>query len=354
MKEILNFKGSYVTEGAKQIAARTLRSSTVRAFALALFTACNPDCTGEKKSVEPQELGESSIAEDFNGTKVQERFEREGFAGLAQELKPFSDGMDPVNRQYFDRVLDLMEANLTGVEVKRSNFEDNPKIRASASTPRDYNDPSLPKITLNENWVANNGVDLALAVHELGHVVDLLASRSALDGETWTKIYGAPGNAVEVRTELKAWELQLVLLNQLSGGLVEEFYEAVKSAQSNEEADQLLTSYTEKIAQKLNVREDQKGMLKRWLQIYFNYKAPERFGIPCRWTYDFVVQIAGEYHAQGIPMYEVDLNPGDHTNPEQCVDPLPEALYDYRSFRPYEELRPGMVGPASEAIPFNL
>lgn len=327
---------------AKPVWLGGLLSSTVHAFTLSLLAACDADCSGEKKG------------HPFNGVEIQERFQAEGFPGLAKELRPYMEGMNAANAQYFDRVLDLMEANLNGVEVKRSTFSENPKVRAVASIPRDYKDPTLPKMTLNENWIPNNGIDLAIAVHELGHIADLLDSKTTLDESTWTKIYGAPGKAIEVRTELKAWELHLVLLNQLSGGLLDEFYKEVNKVASSEQADFVLTTYTERIAKELNVREDQKGVLKRLLEIYFNYKAPNRFGIDCRWAYDFVVQVAYEYYKQDFHLYELDLKAEDQkSDPTRCIDPLPEGPYNYQSYRPYEQLRPGTAGPSAEAMPFN-
>ena len=136
-----------------------------------------------------------------------------------------------------------------------------------------------------------------------------------------------------------------MLLDQLSGGLLNAFYEEVLKASGPEEADAISIRYTEELAKKLNVRGDQKGMLRRWLQIYLNYRAPQRFKMDCRWMYDFATQVAGEYDRDGVQVYELALDPKDQkSDPNRCIDPLPEGSYDYKMYYPYSKTKAG-VGP---------
>lgn len=300
----------------------------------------------------PEALLEPTTIEEpknFNPDRVRELFQKEGFMGLAKALKPFADGMDVPNKKLFGEVLVLMEANMGDVKLLRSDFAGRGKIRAVTSIPRRFEDSNPPSITLNEDWAPENGVDLVLAVHELGHVVDVKKDKTALDKVTWEKIYGAPGNSVEIRTELKAWELQLVLLNQLAGGLLDAFYEEILKASGQSEAKEISVRYTAQISEKLNIKEAQKGMLERWLQIYFNYKSPERFGVDCRWMYDFACQIAAEYEREGVLVYELALDKKDQkSDPTRCIDPLPDGPYDYKVYFPYAKSgKTGTVAPSS-------
>ena len=114
---------------------------------------------------------------DFNSTR------------LAEALRPFVADLDEPNQKLLLEILTLMDTDMDGVQVHRSDFAGKGKVRALTTMPRLYEGQRPPSITLNENWDPSNRVDLVLAVHELGHVADIKRDKKTLDKSTWEKVY---------------------------------------------------------------------------------------------------------------------------------------------------------------------
>lgn len=278
------------------------------------------------------------------------------FPQLAGKLEQYGQTMDPINQERLKKVIALMKTNFEGVAVMRRN-DLRPEVRGVTSTSRSFQPTARPSITFNEDWNPNNGIDVVVAVHESEHLVEDQETRKTLSPEDWRKFYGAaakPGTAdpVEIRTELRAWELQLVLADKMSGGLFEEFYhELNKGDQTQVNADATLAKYTNLVAQALNIRPNEKGIITRWLQIYYTYRLSEKNNLDCKWNYNFITQITGEYNKIGIPIYEVE-NPEstDGKNPGSCLYEVKGG--PYTSFRPYVDLGNGVIRPAEKSIKF--
>ncbi|MFA4814502.1 MAG: hypothetical protein WC924_02615 [Candidatus Gracilibacteria bacterium] len=272
---------------------------------------------------------------------------------LAGELAPYAEGMDPTVRKSFEEVLALMRTDLKGIIVEKSTFGGEGAVSASSKIPRKYEEKnSLIAVTLREDWDSSNYLDLALLVHELEHIVRIESERKAADKVTWTKRFGHT-TAVEIRTELEPWELNLNLMDQLSEGLLSEFYENVAAA-DEKGAESLLKTYTQKIAVALNIRPNQKSVLKKMLQFYFIYRV-QKENIGCAWSYSFVTAIANDYASQGVPLYELTLNSAEEgPDPTRCVYPLPGGTYDYKSYRPYEDIGKGLIGPSPKSVAFGF
>ena len=273
-------------------------------------------------------------------------------SSIADKLAPYAEGMDPRVKASFEEVLSLMQTDLQGIIIERSTFGNNPDVRASSTISKDYQRTRPITVTLSTNWDASNGLDLALLIHELNHVARLESERKIEDGATWSKRFGST-NGTEVRTELEAWELHLNLMDKESNGLMSKFYEELNKTEPAQ-MDSLFDTYLEKIALALNVREDQKWSLGKMLKTYVNYRL-QKDKLNCAWSYKFVTSVASQYVLSGVDIYELDLNAADEgPNPSQCLYPLPNGSYGYKSYRPYEDRGNGMIGPRSKPVYFDL
>jgi hypothetical protein len=276
------------------------------------------------------------------------------FPALADQLEQYANQMDPLNKEKLRKVIALMRNNLPGIKLEKSNFSDHPAIIAESEFNVKQSELGMEKITLNENWNSDNFLDIALIVHELFHLAEIREHRKTLTPENWTKIYGLSHNSLEIRSELSAWELGLVLLDKMTNGALDKFYhEIIKLDVENFDlAQKTVRKYSEKIAKIGNISENQKNTVERWLQIYLNYRAFDTNNLDCKWTYNFVTQITKEYQPEGIQLYELEL-PESATGkfPEQCLYPLQGG--PYRSYWPYVRRRDGLIGPASEPVHFQ-
>jgi hypothetical protein len=322
-----------------------VRTSMALIFAgLTAMTVCRDANDTEQQAVISQEMPATNI-ESLDWRK------------LADDLEKYSSGMDEDNRGRFEKVLNLMRSNLTGIEIEQSDFPGREFVLAQATIEAKYYKAKKNKLSINKKWNANNGFDMALLVHELLHIVDNIDGRNTLGPVNYEKIWGASGTKYEIRTELRAWELMLVLADKLSGGLFEQFYQELSKigpgdTDGSGEA-RLKQKYTDAVYLALNVRDNKiKDKITAWLHYYFSYRSYERFDLDCKWSYNFVSLIGKEYLDHGIELYELELPPeSEGKYRHNCVYPLPQNG-SYSAYRPYLKRENGYIGPSKEKVEF--
>lgn len=331
------------------------------ALSLALMS-----CSGEKleKTAEPiaeERLGTSeqvvNIIDGFDGETLESAHREGGFKALVPLLAVYKDGMYPINQKRFENVLTLLDDNLRSLNVEYTDElskEDGAAgtKRAITSFSLDQKSPEPPTIKLSKDWSASSGMDLLFLVHELNHADEIQKAKKNIDEVEWSILFNSPGNGIEVRTELRAWDLTLDLADQISQGAFTAFVDdALANSSDQTSADLILAKYVTQIGNDLNIEINRSGQLKQWLQLtFFLQRAKKMDNLDCRWGYGFVSTIAEMYHAAGSQIYEVEnSSQGPHT--EQCIYPLDGG--PYKAAWIYGEMPSGVTGPLKR-ISFNL
>ena len=91
---------------------------------------------------------------------------------IAKKLTPYLGKLDSDNKQRLQKVIDLLNSNLEGLRVERSDFDGALDVRALTAYKGRQDDLEMI-VTLNTTWNAKDGLDIAYFVHELFHVVDV-------------------------------------------------------------------------------------------------------------------------------------------------------------------------------------
>ena len=232
------------------------------------------------------------------------------FVQLASKLKGYGNTMDPENQQRFAKVIALLESNLSGVQIAKVDTSDMSVPYLAASKIGGTYEEGQYEIALSNKWNPNNGKDLSLLIHELFHIVEGRESRTQLSKQDWVKRYAAPGNMVEIRSELGGWELGLVFADKYSGGLFEQYIKELQTVPDGDDAGvrRLLEKYTNLLMKKMNVTDEEgKKTLWNWLIKYDAYKFAQLKKMDCKWSYNFVTNIAGQYMKLGAQPYEIDI-----------------------------------------------
>lgn len=276
------------------------------------------------------------------------------FAKLASSLKDYGKTMDPENQQRFAKVIALLESNLAGVQITQEDISDTSVPYLAASKIGGTYEEGQYEIALGREWNPNNGKDLSLLIHELFHIVESRESRSQLSKQDWVKRYAAPRNMVEIRSELGGWELGLVFADKYSGGLFEQYTQELQTVPVGDDdgVRRLLEKYTNLLMKKMNVTdEDGKKTLWNWLIKYDSLTFSQLKKMDCKWSYNFVTNIAGQYMKLGAQPYEIDMpRSATHRNVGECLYPLGNG--PYQQYRPYIKRADGLTVPSENPVRF--
>lgn len=310
-------------------------------------TGCNTDGCNPKPSLSQKDITDAPTEPLTLG----EAFKKDQFRGLAMALDGQALELNERNQIRFEEVLILMRNNLEGINVDYE-LEDSVAL-ANTKIKRDYNNIS-PSISFSKDWQPSNPLDLSVAVHEIHHLAEILRSHGTLSESNWQKIYSAPGNYIEIRTELSAWELQAEFFNSITDGSLEKLFQQAKSTKTPEEAMQMIEQVKSELSAEYNITsEDKKLIIDRLAKVYFSLKITDTCDEYNGWSYSNAVTIADWYIPSGINMFELSTpSPGVNAVTDKCVYPLPTD-YNYTYCYLYEKQPQGYYGPSTTPTYFN-
>ncbi len=246
-------------------------------------------------------------------------------------------------------IVNFISTNLDAIDLAQDDLPKN--YGAYVSMQPNYSAPSF-KLFLNKKFNSKDVLDVSILVHELSYIVKLLRDHTMLSEDDWEKYYAAPGNAVEIRTELYAWDLQIDFLNALTDNALEKAAKRMLLAQVPDEIAAIHKKEVEQILEKYNVQSDKK-VLQRLLELQFvrlNHSYCSNFGF----SNLYAAQVATWYMSNGIDMYEL-IVPEEYQaqyseKDDLCVYSLPETMSGFKAAYLYTKLPEGYYFKRADLI----